>query len=201
MTWNKAIVAVIAASAAAYLAGRAGVGAAAPAAATQPEGDMMMAPPGPGAHHTHLDHLVGSFEGVFKYRPMPDMPMMEMPSTVEREKILGGRFLLEKVKSESPMGSFEGYGLLGYNDTRGCYELVWVDNMTNAMMHESGTFDGASKTFRMQGSHFDPMMGGTVFTRGAMDLSDPNRHVASGHAIGPDGREFKLYEGVFERVD
>jgi hypothetical protein len=32
-----------------------------------------------------------------------------------------------------------------------------------------------------------------------MDMSNPNRHTMVGYMTGPDGKEFKSFEGVMER--
>ncbi|MCB9846615.1 MAG: DUF1579 family protein [Phycisphaeraceae bacterium] len=196
----------------AYGAGRMGVSApdATPAKAVsgwvQPDEEMMeyfaaMAEAGmPGEHHEVLNCFEGSWEGMFKWRPTKDADWVEMPGSVDREWLLDGRFMGEHVSSEMPDGTeFEGYGLIGYDNLKGKYVAMWVDNQSTGIYTEEGDYDDV-KGFSFRGQHIDPLTKKAIKTRSSIDVSDEDRHVGKGWASGPDG-EFQMMEMVFERTD
>ena len=37
--------------------------------------------------------------------------------------------------------SFEGMGVTGYDNLKGKYDTIWMDNMASGMMHGTGSFD------------------------------------------------------------
>ena len=153
----------------------------------------------PGEHHQYLNRMIGEWEGTFRMWMGPGAPTMEMPGTVTRDWVLDGRYIRETVDSEGPWGKFRGIGYMGYNNIDGQYEFIWMDNMSTAIMFETGTYDPDSKVLTTRGSHRDPASGHVFSSRGTLDLSDPNRHTYVGYSTGPDGKEFKHFEGTMER--
>lgn len=154
----------------------------------------------PGEHHQYLNQMIGEWEGMFTMWMEPgEEAMMRMPGTVKREWVLNGRYIHETVESESEWGKFRGLGYMGYNNMDGQYEFIWMDTMSTAIMFETGSYDPDSKVLTTRGSHRDPASGHVFSSRGTLDLSDPNRHTYVGYATGPDGKEFKHFEGIMER--
>lgn len=154
----------------------------------------------PGEHHEHLNLLLGTWEGVYKFRMGADEPFLEMPGTASRKWVLDGHYIREDVTSVSEFGSFQGVGYIGYDNVDGQYVVAWMDNMSTGIMTETSRFDPETKTLTSRGSFRDPLTGKLIISRGEMDLSDPNRQTFVGYATGPDGKEFKSVEGTFERV-
>lgn len=172
----------------------------------QPPGDVdeammkMMAAGAPGESHRVLDALIGEWKGFVRIRMGPDVEPMEMPTTITREWILGGRYVSESVKSETDMGAFEGMGVIGFNNVDGVYEVGWIDNMSTAIFTEQGSYESKTKTFRFTGKHRDPATGYTILTNSVLDLSNRDRHVMRSTIPGPDGTPYEHFYGVFERV-
>lgn len=172
----------------------------------QPPGDMdegmmkMMAAGTPGEHHRVLDALIGEWKGFVRIRMGPDMEPMEMPTTIKREWMLGGRYVSENVTSETDMGAFEGMGVIGYSNVDGVYEIGWIDNMSTGIFTEQGSYEAKTKTFRFMGKHRDPATGHTILTNSIMDVSSRDRHVTRSMIPGPDGTPYEHFYGVFERV-
>ncbi len=154
----------------------------------------------PNEHHKYLNRIIGEWEGLFRMWMEPGAEPMEMPVTVKREWVLDGRYIHETVESESKWGPFRGVGYIGYNNIDGQYEFIWMDTMSTAIMFETGSYDPNSKVLTTRGSHRDPASGHVFSSRGTLDLSDPNRHTYLGYATGPDGKEFKHFEGTMERT-
>ncbi len=160
----------------------------------------MMAAGAPGEHHRVLDTLIGEWQGFVRIRMEPGAEPMEMPTTISREWVLGGRYVTESVKSETDMGPFEGMGVMGYNNLDGLYEVGWIDNMSTGIFTEQGSYEARTKTFRFSGKHRDPVTGHMVLTSSVLDLSNPDRHVMRSTIPGPDGTPYEHFYGVFERV-
>lgn len=160
----------------------------------------MRAAGAPGENHRVLDSLIGEWRGFVRIRMEPGAEPMEMPTTISREWVLGGRYVTESVKSETDMGPFEGMGVIGYNNVDGLYEVGWIDNMSTAVFTEQGSYEAKTKTFRFSGKHRDPVTGHTILTSSVLDLSNPDRHVMRSTIPGPDGTPYEHFYGVFERV-
>jgi len=153
----------------------------------------------PDDHHKLMEDLVGKWDSVFTIRMKPGAEPMTTHATVEREMVLGGRFLKEVVDSVSEMGEFHAIGLMGYNKTDGRYEYVWLDDMSTAINMGTGTIDADTQVMRMHYSVRDALSGKMHTARSEMDLSNPDRHTLVEYLTGPDGKEYKWMEGVMKR--
>jgi hypothetical protein len=165
-----------------------------------PEMKVYLEAGAPGEHHRLLDPLVGDWEGVVRIWMEPGGEPMEWPGTASREWTLDGRFVHERVESQSPFGPFRGFGAMGYNNLDGQYEFIWMENMSTGIMWATGHYDPDTKTLHSRGSYRDPATGKLVWSRGEIDMSRPNVNTFVGYAVGPDGREFKNMEGEFRRT-
>ncbi len=211
MTINRSVWGLLAVAGIAFAAGRLSIVlggqplASAQPAQDQPDMEMSaemeaMAKAGaPGEHRRYLNRMIGEWEGTFRMWMEPGAEPMEMAGTVKREWVLDGRYIHETVESESKWGPFRGVGYIGYNNIDGQYEFIWMDTESTAIMFETGTYDPDSKVLTTRGSHRDPASGQVFSSRGTLDLSDPNRHTYVGYSTGPDGKEFKHFEGTMER--
>lgn len=151
----------------------------------------------PGPEHEKLAAMAGSwtFKGTFWMGP--DAPPMTSTGTAERKMILGGRVLVEKVKSEFQGEPFEGLAMTGFDNVAGQYWGTWVDNMGTGIMLSTGTC--SEETCEFEGSYNDPMTGGPKKMRMTM-TSDGDVETHQAFEPGPDG-EFKSMELVYTRVE
>ncbi len=223
MSWKQTAL-LVGAAALAFAAGRAvpwneGVASAQPATkdkaaqpgqpakpdrpAAQPETDPMaawMAKMQPGPNHKVLDAMLGNWEGGVKFWMAPGGETMESKGSVHREWQMDGRFLVEHVEGVTEgQPPFKGLGLLGYNTVENRYESVWVENMATYVTFMTGTYDAAKKSMTFTGDMIDPMTGKRAKQRHVLDMSDPNKETMVGYGIGPDGKEFKNFEGTFTK--
>ncbi len=208
MRISKNIVGVAAIAAVAFTVGRLGLPLGSQTAAVaQDQGEMEMTPEQkammkaatPGKHHQYLEALIGDFTADVKIWMTPDSEPMEFTGTLSREWVLDRHFIMETVKADSPMGSFEAIGFVGYNNIDGQYESIWLENHSTAINSGSGMYNPETKTLFMMGKHRDPATGQLITSWNKTDLSDPYRETATGYQVGADGKEFKSFEGVFER--
>jgi len=211
MTRTARTVSVLALAALAFAAGRTDLARPASSLAAQPPGDEMMTPEAqarmqammkaatPGEHHAILNAFLGDWHADVRFRMAPGQDMTQATGTVSRKWILDGHFIREDVRATSDMGEFKGMGILGYNNTDGQYEFAWYESMDTAMYFETGQYNPDTKTITTLGSRRDPATGRLIQTRSVVDMSNPDRHVSTGYATGPDGAEYVNFEGVFER--
>ncbi|HZW10645.1 MAG TPA: DUF1579 domain-containing protein [Phycisphaerales bacterium] len=200
MSQRKSIVVVSVAGAVAFAAGL----VASPSffQPDQPERDeAAMAWMQPGEHHKALEPLIGEWEGTVKMWMTPGAEPMESVGSVTREWAMDGRFVIEHVTGsmEGSDDEFRGMGIIGYNTVEHRYESVWIENMATHMSFMNGEMSPDGKTMTFEGDVLDPMTGQRVHSRYVSDMSDPDRHTSVGYGTGPDGKEFKSFEGVMER--
>ena len=208
MKINKNIVGVAAIAAVAFTVGRLGLPLGNQSTAiAQDQGEMEMSPEmkawmkagAPGEHHKYLEALIGDFTADVKIWESPDAEPMQFTGTVSRKWILDGHFVQETVKAEGPFGSFEALGFIGYNNIDGEYQFAWLENQATMITVNSGFYNVEKKTLIQVDKHRNPATGKLITSWSVLNLSDPYRHTVNGEQVGPDGKEFKNFEAVFER--
>lgn len=152
--------------------------------------DEMMRAMEPGPMHAKLEPLIGSFEMAGQWRPTPDAPWDEFEGTVEREWVLDGHFVQEDVESVWLDQPFTGRGLIGHDNVRGEYTMVWVDNRSTAIHATAGALNDAGQIV-LEGENSDPMSGQeAAWSRSVLDLSRPDEHTVEMWAHDEDGEPF-----------
>ena len=158
--------------------------------------DAMIKAGTPGAEHTWLASLAGSWEFQGKSWISPDSPVSEFSGSEERTMILGGRVMQTKVTSAFEGMPFEGMGLSGFDNVTKKWWGTWNDNMTTATMSMTGTCKDGKCEY--QTVAIDPMSGGPVTGRATADHQGDHEHHVM-YAKGPDGKEFKAMEFHYMR--
>ena len=151
----------------------------------------------PGTNHHHLSPLVGKWDAVGKFRFTPEAPWQQSRSKAEFTWIMGGRFLTQKVFGEpmmAQMPSFEGFGIIGYDNNAKKYNSFWVDNYGTMMMMGEGTCDAAGTTFTFKSTFTDPMSGQPTWMRSVYKIEGNDRFVLSMYGPDPTGKEFLTME-------
>ncbi len=166
----------------------------APPTAAQPgEGAM----PTPGAEHKLLAPLIGDFEGTAKMWMEAGTEPMEVKGAIHREWDMDGWFVIERVTGD---GGFKGMGIIGYNTVEKRYESAWIENMASYIATSNGNYDAKTKMLTFTGDMIHPMTQKRVKTRSTIDLSKSEKEVMTTYTTGPDGKEYKSFEGTFARV-
>lgn len=151
-----------------------------------------------GPQHEAFAKKAGTWNQTVKMY-MPGLPPMENKSTATRETVLGGRFLVEKVKGDmGPLGPFEGQGFLGYNNMTKQYDHVWADSMSTGMMVSHGTA-AADGTVTMTGEYDDPS-GAKVKTRTVSKMVSDNEEHFEMYEIHGSAPEAKTMEITYTRA-
>lgn len=155
----------------------------------------------PSEHHQVLDFLVGKWNYTVRSWMTPDASPRESKGTTEHKWILGNRFLLQEHKGEGDQQPFEGLGITGYDNLKGEYPSVWVDNTKTGMMISTAQYDPATKTFSEKGTFTDTITGQKDKTfRGYCKIINNDYYTYDFYVLGLDGKEFKFAELQYTRI-
>ncbi|MFQ5489416.1 MAG: DUF1579 domain-containing protein [Phycisphaerae bacterium] len=156
----------------------------------------------PGEHHQHLQAMAGKWKADTKFRMGPEQPWQETESDSTGKMVMGGRYLLQNFNGEGMMGmSFEGMGILGYDNMKQKYTAVWIDNMGTMTWVAEGTCDGSGKVITLHNTFLDPMTGKETEATTVYRIESPDRYIMEMYGMTPDGKKFKSMEIVHTRVD
>ena len=153
----------------------------------------------PGENHKVLDYFVGEWEYTLNWQmSSKDKPQKANGKTVGKW-LLEGRFLKLHAKGSSMDGKpFEGYGLLGFDNTAKKYTGIWIDNMSTSMLKSWGYYYPEGKKFVEYGSFKDPIFGKQAF-RGVTTIKSDDSYTYEMFITGADGNEFRMMEITYTR--
>lgn len=158
----------------------------------------------PSEGHAKLKPLAGKWNFITKWQMTPNAPWDESTGKTEFKWIMGGRFLVQDLKSDpSPsMGGmiFEGHGMMGYDNISKKYWNTWLDTMGTGIMFTEGTADGSGKTFTSTGKYNCPMVGGEKTAKTVLKIEGDDKAVFQMFDKTPDGTEFASLEVTYTRV-
>jgi len=164
---------VVAAGAAAMLAGAMARGS--QDQPDQPPQDMEMAMDAdqPGPPHARLTQLAGEWSVASTF-VMSDMEPMKQTANATIESIHGGRFILERSEGESLEGAEEtGLTITGFNNATGAWESDWTHNLHTAMLRLTSEEDqGDADVIKMSGSFVDPASGAVETLTVTLEIAD-----------------------------
>lgn len=153
----------------------------------------------PGEQHELIAAMAGDWTFSGKMWMDPGAPPMEMSGTSSNKMILGGRFLMQEVKSEYQGAEFNGLGLVGFDRVTDKLQSVWIDNTGTAMLVTSGTCDTKAKVLTSYGSFKDPMKGEMQKIKSVTQMNGPDEIKDEMFLIMPDGKEVKNMEMIYKR--
>jgi Protein of unknown function (DUF1579) len=113
----------------------------------------------PGEPHKLLAGRAGSWRTKSKHWMELDKPPMEFAGSCERKMILDGRFLQEEFSGEMMGISFNGIGVIGYDNQSRKYVATWTDSMSTGIYFFEGTAGADGKTISLESRFTDPVKG------------------------------------------
>ena len=149
------------------------------------------------AEHAHLKLLAGNWDVAVKCWPAPGGAPIAMAGTDESKLCCDGMWLVTKVEG-IPAGTFQGYGLTGYDTNLKKFVGVWVDSANSSPAWSEGEYDAKAKTFAMRGEGPGPN-GGMAKTRSACEFKGDDTRIEKCWTTGADGKEFQCMELTFTR--
>ena len=156
----------------------------------------------PGAAHQVFAPLAGAWTYTGQMWMDPKAPPEPMTGASTNVLINEGRFLKQEITGQIPnMPPFSGTGLLGYDNIRKEYQMVWYDNMSTGIMISTGQYDPAAKSITFKGDFSCPMTGEAHRQmRDVWTITDADHTVYESYMSGPDGKEFKSMEIQYTRA-
>jgi hypothetical protein len=153
----------------------------------------------PGPAHQALAATAGTYDLKIRSWHEPGGPAVEDTGTATRAMVLGGRVLVEEVRSSMMGMPFAGQGMRGFDNVSGKHWFTWADSMSTGVMVGEGTCDAAQKTCTFTGSWNDPIKKGPVQARMTSRWTGPTTEVFEMYGPGKDGKEMKMMEMVYTR--
>jgi len=169
--------------------------------AMDPQMEAWMKASTPSDNHKNLEIFNGNFTYTMKWWKGPEATPEESSGMTNGQWILGGHFIQQNVSGTAMGQPFEGISITGYDNVKGEYSTVWIDNMSTGMMTSHSQFDAATKSFSETGSFACPMTGKKDMTfRGAIQITDNDNYTYQMYSADETEKEFKMMEITYARV-
>jgi hypothetical protein len=159
----------------------------------------MMKAAAPGPEHVKLRTMEGKFSAEVTAM-MPDGKEEKSTGTMKNEMILGGRYLKNDYSGTMMGMPFKGGGLLGYDNMKKKYVMLWVDEMSTQMTVSEGTMDESAKTITTTATIDCPLDNSKKTMKQVLTLTDEDHHTFEMFEVTPDGKENKALSIKYTRV-
>jgi hypothetical protein len=138
----------------------------------------------PGPAHKALEALVGSWKAEVKCWHDPSGAAQVSQGTAKTRWILNGRFLEEEFHGEMMGKPFTGKSLMGYDNTKQKYNMVWISDMQTSTFTSEGRGEDGNKTITLEGRADCPATGQRdVLMKSVFRVLGPDKHI------------FEIYDG------
>ncbi len=154
----------------------------------------------PGPHHHLLDVFVGTWHATVTLWMQPEAPPQVSEGTMVNQWVLGSRFLEQRYEGGLFGATFQGRGFWGYHNGAQRYEGFWIDSASTVMQTEHGSYDAATRTFKMEGGFPNPTTGAPMSRRTIIAIVSDDEHRMEMFMPGPDGVPAKVMEITYRRV-
>ncbi len=155
----------------------------------EPRIKAMMETAAPSTFHDFLKPLAGSWKCSVKYWSAAGTKPHESIATMEKEWILGGRFLKEEYKgtifNNMPYAVFS---MMGYDKAQRKYFNIHMDTLGTGFETSFGTCDDSRKVFTFTGE-----------VRSSIEIVNNDKNIARGFATDPNGGEWMILEIIATR--
>jgi hypothetical protein len=159
----------------------------------------MMKSATPGPEHQKLKTLEGKFAADVTAID-PSGKEDKSTGTMKNEMILGGRYLKQDYSGTMMGMPFHGGGLIGYDNMKKKYTMLWVDEMSTQMMVSEGTLDESAKTITMMCTMDCPADNTKKNIKEVVTLTDEDHHTLDMYEVAADGKETKCLSIKYTRV-
>ena len=152
----------------------------------------------PGKHHEYLKVFEGKWNTKATiYDISGKSKQAEAVSTIKW--ILGNRFLTEDLDEKT--SDFRGMGIIGYDNDKKKYFMVWVDTMGTGQFTSEGTSDNAGKTFTLKGEAKELSEDGKITYTQTYRVESNDKILYEMHVKNDgNGKEYKAMEIVYTRA-
>ena len=141
----------------------------------------------PGEGHKVLEKINGSWNEDISISIDSDLPATKNTATAEAKMILNGLYQQIEHKGSINEMPYEAMSLMGFDNAKKLYTLIWADNLGSDMMQLTGRWDEITESINFEGSFPDPFLGNKIGVRIIMHFSDGNAPV------------IEMYETIYNR--
>jgi len=159
----------------------------------------MMKAATPGPEHAKLKSLEGNWTADVTAMD-PSGKEEKSTGTMKNEMILGGRYLKQDYSGTMMGMPFKGGGLVGYDNVKKKYTMLWVDEMSTQMMISEGTFDESAKTLTTTCSMVCPGDDAKKNFKQVVTMTDEDHHAYDMFEVMSDGKENKVLTIKYTRA-
>jgi hypothetical protein len=154
----------------------------------------------PSDGHKLFTKLGGKWKSQMKIwnSTTPNKPPTESVGESESNVIFGGRYVVEQASGTIMRMPMQRMSILGYDNFRQVYTLVFFSSLETGTNVATGTLDADGKVLTVRGEFDDPT-GKTPF-KNVIRFESDDVHVFQSYKILPDGKEFKVIEEISTRV-
>jgi hypothetical protein len=148
-------------------------------------------PPAPEVtdEHKMLKKDVGVWDAEMKiWAAGPDTEPM-VTKGIERNRMLGGLWLLSNFSADMGGQEYKGFGQFGYDAKQKKYVGTWVDSMTTSISEMQGTYDKDKNEMVMYATGVDPETGKEVKSKSVSKHMKDGRRLFTMYMHSPDGEE------------
>ncbi len=131
----------------------------------------------PGPAHKALEPLIGNWKAEVKCWKDGAGEAHVSQGTAKTTWILQGRFLQEDFSGEMMGKPFKGLTLLGYDNTKQTYNLVWLADTQTSIFTSEGKGDSGNKVITLEGHATCPMSGGQKDVESVYRILGADKHV------------------------
>jgi hypothetical protein len=138
----------------------------------------------PGPAHKALDARVGSWKAEVKCWQDAKAPPQVTQGTAKTRWILNGHFLEEEFHGEMMGKAFTGRSLIGYDNTKQKFNMVWISDVQTSTFFTEGKGEDNNKVITLEGK-------ADCAATGRRDV--PMKTVF--RVLSPDKHVFEMFDG------
>jgi hypothetical protein len=154
----------------------------------------------PGAPHAEFKEWVGEWATQSQIWMAPGATPMDVTGKSTISVTMGGRYLIENMKSDFMGQPFEGMLVMGFNNLDNTYFNLWMDSMSTGYSLATGT-KNAKGEIEVTGTMKDVMTPEGRPYRSVTTLVSADEHVFTMFDTTMEGTEFKVMEIVYRRIN
>lgn len=144
--------------------------------------------------HKQLDYFVGDWAVTTSMFGDPKSPPQKSEGKAHDEMLFGGRFLSMKFEGAFQGQTFNGEGMMGFDNVKGKFFNTWIDSMSTGFWLAYGSYDAATKSYTFRGDMPDYGKPDTKMTvRQVVHIVDATHYTFEWYET-PGGKEAKTLQ-------
>lgn len=155
----------------------------------------------PGEMHAYLAKGAGKWEAKTTMWMAPDADPMQSTGSSTVTSIMDGRYVKCEMTGDMPgMGTYNGFGIYGYDNVSETFQCTWIDNHGSAMMIGTGELSSDGKTLTWKFPYTCPKTKKPMVMREVEKVTGKDTKTLAMFGTDPiTGKEYKMMEIALTR--